>query len=447
MKFLLLDVCPNKPYRISKDQNGGYGTANNYGFGNSLISRILRFVVKNSVDFPPHYIVQIAGELINAGHNVVYRRNLEKNENFDAYILSSSIVCHETEIETINYLVKNNKIVFVTGPFATNFSEPYLNAGAKVIKGEPEMFFHKFNKELDFLKTLPNIIENFPIVSLDELSFPGWDIIFKEYVPKMKFIGSGPAVNIYASKGCPYSCFYYCVYPLQQGRKLRLKSPQKVLDEMIYFNETLKVSNFVFRDPVFSINRKHTIELCDKIINSKKKFNLCIETHLKNIDEELSKLLKKSGVKLIYVGIESDDDNVKKNANRLSETSKNQISKINYLEKMGIKVKSMYIVGLPKDTKKTYQKTFEYAQKINSTYAQFNVFTPYPGTPVFREYKNKIFAKKYEEFTQCQLVFIHDNLTPNDITSMLDSSYKNYYSNPKWVLKYLISKIRSVLIH
>ena len=114
---------------------------------------------------------------------------------------------------------------------------------------------------------------------------------------------------------------------------------------------------------------------------------------------------------------------------------------------MGIKVKSMYIVGLPKDTKKTYQKTFEYAQKINSTYAQFNVFTPYPGTPVFREYKNKIFAKKYEEFTQCQLVFIHDNLTPNDITSMLDSSYKNYYSNPKWVLKYLISKIRSVLIH
>ena len=149
-----------------------------------------------------------------------------------------------------------NKIVFVTGPFATNCSEPYLKAGAKVIKGEPEMFFHKFNKELDFLKTLPNIIENFPIVPLDELSFPGWDIIFKEYVPKMKFLGNGPAINIYASKGCPYSCFYYCVYPLQQGRKLRLKSPQKVLDEMIYFNETLKVNNFVFRDPVFSINRK-----------------------------------------------------------------------------------------------------------------------------------------------------------------------------------------------
>ena len=33
------------PYRISKDQNGAYGTANNYGDG--FISKILRFIVKN----------------------------------------------------------------------------------------------------------------------------------------------------------------------------------------------------------------------------------------------------------------------------------------------------------------------------------------------------------------------------------------------------------------
>ena len=42
--------------------------------------------------------------------------------------------------------------------------------------------------------------------------------------------------------GCPYSCFYYCVYPLQQGRKLRAKSPQKVFDEMNYFYNKLDVS-------------------------------------------------------------------------------------------------------------------------------------------------------------------------------------------------------------
>ena len=441
MKINLLDVYPNAPYRISKDQNGAYGTANNYGYGKSFISKLLRLVVKNSIDFPPHYFVQVAGELTSSGHEVSYTKKLN-DINYDLYVLSSSIVCHETEIENIIKLIKKGQTVIVTGPFATNNPEPYIKAGAKVIKGEPEMFFHEFNKEIDFVKKLPNLIINFPSVPLDELSFPGWEVIFKEYVPKMKFIGNGPAINIYASKGCPYSCFYYCVYPLQQGRKLRLKSPQRVLDEMVFFYKTLKVKNFIFRDPVFSINRKHTVEVCDKIIESKNKFNLCIETHLKNIDNELAALLKKAGVKLIYVGIESIDDDVKKNANRISETSENQILKIKYLEKMGIKVKSMYIVGLPTDTKLTYQKTFDYAQQINSTYAQFNVFTPYPGTPVFNEYKNKISAKTYEEFTQCKLVFNHDNLSPEDITSMLDSSYKDYYSNPKWIFKYLLSKFK-----
>ena len=447
MKFLLLDVYPNKPYRINKDQNGGYGTANNYGFGNSLISKILRFVVKNSVDFPPHYLVQLAGELINSDYEVKYSRNIIKNENFDIYVLSSSIVCHETEIETIKDLVKDNKIVFVTGPFATNCSEPYLKAGAKVIKGEPEMFFHKFNKDVEYLINLPNIVENFPTYEIDDLALPGWKIIFDDYVPVMKFIGKGPAISIYASKGCPYSCFYYCVYPLQQGRKLRIKSPQKVLNEMIYFNEKLNVKNFIFRDPVFSIDRKHTVELCEKIIDLKKNFKIGVETHLKNIDNELAHLLKKAGVNLIYVGIESSDTSVKENASRMSDTNINQISKINYLEKIGIKVKSMYIVGLPADTRETYQNTFNYAKKINSTYAQFNVFTPYPGTPVFKEYENKITAKKYEEFTQNELVFSHNKLSTKDIFEMLDDSYKLYYSNPNWVVKYLLSKIKKIFIH
>ena len=31
MNILLLDVYPDVDYRISKDQNGGYGTANDYG--------------------------------------------------------------------------------------------------------------------------------------------------------------------------------------------------------------------------------------------------------------------------------------------------------------------------------------------------------------------------------------------------------------------------------
>ena len=49
IKILVLDVYPNVSYRISKDHNGGYGTANDYG---DSLSKILKFVVKG---FPPLY--------------------------------------------------------------------------------------------------------------------------------------------------------------------------------------------------------------------------------------------------------------------------------------------------------------------------------------------------------------------------------------------------------
>ena len=204
---------------------------------------------------------------------------------------------------------------------------------------------------------------------------------------------------------------------------------------------TLKVKNFIFRDPVFSIDRKHTIKLCEEIIKEKLNVNICIETHLKNVDNELAEILKNAGVKLIYVGIESSDENVRNNSKRTSEKNLNQIDKINYLESLGIKVKTMYILGLPTDTKESFLNTLDYAKKINSTYAQFSVFTPYPGTPVFQEFKNKITAKKFEDFTQWQLVFQHPNFTNLDISNLLSKAYNNYYLRPKWIIKYLRDKI------
>ena len=364
---------------------------------------------------------------------------------YDLYILPSSIVCHETEIKFVKLLKEKNKKIIVIGPFATSNFEPYLEAGAHVIKGEPEMFFHKSKKKISDFKKLPKIVENFTLYELDELSFPGWEVIFKNYVPKMKFLGPGPTININASRGCPYSCFYYCVYPLQQGRKLRLKSPNRLLDEMIYFNKKLNVSNFIFRDPVFSIHREHTKEICKTIIKSKYKFKIAIETHLKNIDNNLAKLLKKAGIKLIYVGIESEDANVRKNSNRISEDNLNQIQKINFLEKIGINVKAMYIIGMPTDSPNNFLKTVNYAKKINSSFAQFSVFTPYPGTPAFSEYKKIITKKKYEEFTQWQLVFKHKNFKENDVLKLLNFSYRSYYLRITWIKKYIRNKIREII--
>jgi hypothetical protein len=335
-KILILDIYPKAKYRISKDLNGGYGTGNDYG--DSWFSKLLKLYVRNAINFPTLFSVQVCGELNALGHDVDFKNDSSKInfDNYDLILVPSSIVCHESEIEVIKTLSKLKKVL-VIGPFGSANPENYIKSGAAVLKGEPENFFHN----IDLIEFINNfrveIIQNNKLVSLDDLSLPGWETVFKDSTPVMKFLGKGPAINLYASKGCPYSCFYYCVYPMQQGRKLRLKSPKKVVEEMIYFFHKLNVKNYIFRDPVFSIDRKHTILLCEEIIKSKIKFNIAIETHLKNIDNELANIFLRCGIKLVYVGIESADEEVKESANRWSDENDVQIEKINYCRPSYIK--------------------------------------------------------------------------------------------------------------
>ena len=53
----------------------------------------------------------------------------------------------------------------------------------------------------------------------------------------------------------------------------------------------------------------------------------------------------------------------------------------------------MFILGYPKDTIETCKATINYAKQINSIITQFTVFTPYPGTPSFKEYEKKKLLK------------------------------------------------------
>ena len=141
---LILDVYPNKKFRISKDQNGGFGTANDYG--SNPILKLLSLYIKKNVDYPPLHSVMSGGQLLKNNFNVEYSREINSIKNYDLYIIPSSIVCHETEVEAIQKIKKHDKKskIFSIGPFATSFPQNYINAGSKVIAGEPDIFFLTF---------------------------------------------------------------------------------------------------------------------------------------------------------------------------------------------------------------------------------------------------------------------------------------------------------------
>ena len=436
MRILILNPEKKTKHRISKDTSGGYGTGNN--FGESLIPRILMRLIKKYSDWPPVYVAYTFSVLEHKGHSVEYEKELPDNiEGYDLFIVVSSIVCCETELAVIKKLTKANKKVFVIGPFASNMPKLYNDVNGTVILGEPEFYFlNNDNFDLELKKKIVSFQNN---LNLDDLPYPKWDKILSKKNNVNKLFGNYKSVPILATRGCPYSCSKYCVYPLQQGKKVRQRNVKHIVDEMEYWNKKFQVQMFVFRDPVFSINRKHTIEFCKELYERKLDIKFVIETHLKILDSELINLLKKSGLKAVKVGIESADTEVMKKESRYTIEKDQQLSKIRELEKNKIQVSSMYIIGFPSDNNETVINTIDYAIKLNTTYAQFSIWTPYPGTPIFHEYKNKIIENSYESFDQYRLVYKHNIFDSQKVRNLLDRAYTKYYSRIGWVLKYFKS--------
>lgn len=436
MKILTLDIYKNVDHRISKDTSGGYGTGNN--FGDSLLPKYLKRKLKKIHDWSPMFLAYTISVLNDKGHEVVFSKVLPKDyEDYDAYIVASSIVCCESELEIIKKLSSIGKKIFAIGPFATNIPQVYVDAGAHVISGEPEFFFLKTDNFLDNLNE--KIIKFNHDYDLDDLPYPAWDQMIKNPKNVSNLFGNYSTIPVLATRGCPYSCFKYCVYPLQQGRSVRQRNVSKIVDELEHWKNKMGIKMFVFRDPVFSINKKHTIEFANELINRNINIKFIIETHLRILDEELIILLKKAGLSAVKVGVESANTEVLKNANRFTIKKDDQLKKIRELEKNKIQVSAMFILGFPSDEEESMNKTILYAKKLNTTYAQFSVWTPYPGTPVFKEFEDKIIVKDYESFDQYNLIYRHKTLSPATVRKFLDKAYKKYYSSPVWGFKFLKS--------
>jgi anaerobic magnesium-protoporphyrin IX monomethyl ester cyclase len=448
IKFVILDVYPNKKHRLIKDTAGGYGTGND--FGNSLFSKLLNVYVDTNIGMPSIEIM-IISSILKQEHEVHYTRNIKdiQIEKCDFIILPSSIIAHETEIDALN-LLKHKKI-FVTGIFATTLKEKYLRDNSIVVKNESDTFFYNLaknkNLNLTFLNELFNkkdlINDFYSPVELNDLPYPDWGSYTKKFPLRNDFfsLNQKVAVPLLGTRGCPYSCFFYCTYPLQQGRKVRARSVENIIQEIKYWQKELDTNKFVFRDPVFSINRKHTIEFCKQVIDQNLNITFMAETHLNNLDDEMIPLLRKAGLELVYVGVESSSHFVLKDMKRFTVEHDKQFQVIKKCEDAGIKVKTMFIIGNPEDNKDTILASIEYAKYLPSLYSQFSVFTPYPGTPAYNDFKEIVTEKKLENFNQYNLTFKHKNLTEKDISDLKSLAYFKFYFNLKkmfQILKYFL---------
>jgi anaerobic magnesium-protoporphyrin IX monomethyl ester cyclase len=219
---------------------------------------------------------------------------------------------------------------------------------------------------------------------LDAIPFPRWDLLpYHNYIiPKSATAGAMRCLPMLTSRGCPFGC-NYCPYPVGQGLLWRYRSPANVVDELEHVVRDLGVEYIIFRDPLFSANKKRVTAICEEIIKRGLTVKWRCETRVDCLDESTIKIMSEAGCAGVNFGVESIDPQIQKNVERKPITDEQFVTTIGLLRKYGIQTFAFFVIGLPGDTVETILKTIAFAIRLRASWTQFTVATPFIGTKLY----------------------------------------------------------------
>ena len=191
--------------------------------------------------------------------------------------------------------------------------------------------------------------------------------------------------------------------------------------------------SFKFRDPLFGLNRKKALALAEGIRRLPKKIQFSIETRIDLMKDETLLELRKAGLTAITVGIETPNEGTLKKYSRAPIRDDKQRDFIMRCRELGIRTVAGFMIGFPEDTEQSIYGVLNYARKVNPTFANFNIVTPYPGTPFFEEVKDQVADFDYSKYSVYQPVMRYKNLTADDVSRLHGKCFSKFYFRSRYL--------------
>lgn len=210
---------------------------------------------------------------------------------------------------------------------------------------------------------------------LDNIDFPKYEFFNIDKYTKF--------ISLVTSRGCPHSCIF-CPVQLTIGRRLRVRSPVSVVDEIEYWHKKgLRVFNIV--DDNFTFNKKRIMDICLEIEKRGLKdltFSCRNGIRADTVDRDMLSAMKRAGFNYLAFGIESGSEKMLKILKK-GETLSDMENAVKAACDLGYMVTLFFIVGLPYETEEDVAKSMDFAMKFPVFDVRFYNPIPFPGTELY----------------------------------------------------------------
>ena len=414
---------------VSKDTVvGGYGSRLDPF---SRVTAIIAYLKRQFHDLPSVHMGYIAAILARAGHEVQWTRG--DLISGDVALVLSSLVDHRNETAWADRMRARGVKVGFVGITAAKMPQLFADHCDFILNGEPEAGVMRLARG----EVPAGMVVSEQIDDLDSLPFPRWDLVADHdvnYGIRWSSRPVGGGFPLLASRGCPEFCTY-CPHRILAG--YRTRSVSNIVDEIERLCNQYRRPYVIFRDPLFTEQRERCLELCDEIQSRGLVLTFEAETRLDRLDIDLLDKLYAAGLRAMSFGVESLSPLTLKKSGRRPIPESHQRETIEHCRKRGIVTAAFYVLGFLQDDWTSIAATIDYATDLGSTFAQFKILTPYPGTPMFKQLEPLLTEADWEKFDGYTSTFRHPNLTARELRFLLGAAYKRFYMRPSYLANFL----------
>jgi radical SAM superfamily enzyme YgiQ (UPF0313 family) len=275
-------------------------------------------------------------------------------------------------------------------------------------------------------------------VDLATLPMPAYDLLkFERYVaPPASLNSRQPGIGIMTTRGCPFKCTFCAKI---SGTKLRLTPIPKIIDQIKYLKEQFKIGQFHFYDDTISCNRSYITELCETIIKEKLNIHWSCFARVDTVDLEILQLMRKAGCFIIMYGVESMDEEILRSFNKGITVPQIKAALI-ATRQAGIESRISLIIGNPKDTWETLEKTRKETLKLKTDFLQVFIAIPMPGSQFYIEAKaeNRVLSENWEDYNLSKVLYKHPLFSEKELFKLQRKFYLSFYLRFSIMFKYLL---------
>jgi len=314
----------------------------------------------------------------------------------------------ETTIEEIVDSILHNRDL-------SNCKGIYYRENGSIKEGKPA----QLNTDLDSIH----------IPAREIVDHKGYTFAGKRFTPQL--------ATIVTTRGCPFRCIY-CARDLMD--RYRERSVENVLDEIEeIYRMGYRYLAIVDEEFLFKIERVK--EIMRGIVERKIKMKYLVQGRVDSVDDEMFRLMKEAGVRMVLFGFESGNQDTLDFYRKKTTVEQNALA-AKLATKHDMFVFSFFMLGAPMETEEHLRKTIDFSMSMPLDGVMYNVLDYTYGSELWRKAHEQGLIAADEFNVPADKERGLGNFTKEELDALCQEAFGRFYRRPSLYFRYIKKMLR-----